>query len=81
MTNDQRLNLLQYTASMPVDVAAEVMANRTLSSTSANVHRFLHINRAPAAAAIAISQTSTPTLTQAGENTSRASSCRRTSRM
>ena len=43
--------------------------------------RFAHISAAPAAAASAPATTSTPTLIHAGENTSRASSCRSTSRM
>ena len=51
------------------------------SSTSENVTRLRHIRVAPAAAAIAPSHVSTFTLSHAGENTSRASSCHTTSRM
>ena len=67
------------------DARASVPAPRfiavtvSVSSTSAKVSRLAHINAAPAAAASAPSQASAPTLSQAGENTSRAANCRATS--
>ena len=45
-------------------------------STRPNVRTFAHITADPAAAAIAPSHESTPTLIHAGDNGSRASSCR-----
>ena len=63
-------------ASMPLAISFTLVVG---SSTSVNVRRFAHMSAAPAAAAAAPSHDSTPTLIHAGENSSRASSCRTTS--
>ena len=64
-----------------VSAHASSAAAVAASSTSENVWRLPHMSVAPAAAAIAFSHVKTSTLIHAGENTSRASSCRTTSRM
>ena len=62
-------------ASAPCVIAETVSG----ASTRLNVERFAHINAEPAAADNAPSHDSTPMPSHAGENSSRASSCRATS--
>ena len=62
-------------ASMPLAISFTLSSG----STSENVRRFAHISAAPAAAAAAPSDDSTATLVHAGENSSRANTCRTTS--